>query len=391
MSEIGLKSPHDLQIQAIEHLQKLVAFETVSRNSNLNLIDWFDEYCQSYGARTKRIFNENGDKANLIVAIGPQIDGGIALSGHSDVVPIDDQEWVTNPFELTQIGDKLFGRGTSDMKAFSACFLALLPKIAGMDLKRPLYFALSYDEEIGCLGAPAIVEELVANFPKIDAVIIGEPTLMKVVSAHKIINTFKVEITGLEGHSSRPDQGVSAIMEAIPLMAYIEGLNQEFAKSDGIFELNGATLTIGIIEGGTAGNILAHHCRFLFDIRCEPDFDVEIIVQKINALVREIDQEIKIRAPNGGAKLIRRSNTPGLKFEPNSKAEQIARQITGDNDIIGVAYAAEAGLFQCGGIGAVICGPGSIAQAHQPNEFIAISEISKCLEFLEQLIKNNCL
>lgn len=380
--------PHN---QAIDILKTLVAFETVSRDSNLKLIDWFEEYCVSYGARTKRIYNQDNTKANLIVAFGPQIDGGIVLSGHSDVVPIDDQEWNTNPFELTQIGDKLYGRGTSDMKAFSACFLAMVPRIASADLKRPIYFALSYDEEIGCLGAPSMVEDLANNFPKIDAVIVGEPTNMKVVSAHKSISTFKIEITGHEAHSSRPDQGVSAIMEAIDLLSFIKELSNSIKNPNSIFEPDGATLSVGIIEGGTAVNILAHYCRFLFDVRCEPDFDNSILIDKIAQKVTEIDAQIKKRAPNGGAKMIRRSNTPGLKYEANSNSENICRQITGDNDVFGVAYAAEAGLFQRAGFNAVICGPGSILQAHQPNEFIEIIEIEKCINFLEKLLENHFL
>jgi acetylornithine deacetylase len=386
MDIINSIKTHELRQSAIDKLHDLVAFKTVSRDSNLELIEYFENYCKNFGAITKRIYNAENTKANLIVGFAPQNDGAIVLSGHSDVVPIEDQDWDSDPFSILIKDNKIYGRGTSDMKAFSACFLALVPKIASSNLVRPIYFALSYDEEIGCLGAPTMVDDLAQNFGQIDAVIVGEPTNMKVVSAHKLINTFKVEITGLEGHSSRPDLGVSAIMEAIPIMEYISDLNQEYSKPNGIFELNGASLTIGVIEGGTAGNILAHHCRFLFDIRCEPDFDIEIIVQKIAAKVDQIDTNIKKRAPNGGAKLVRRSNTPGLRFEPNSKAEQLSRQITGDNDIMGVAYAAEAGLFQNAGMAAIICGPGSIAQAHQPNEFIEIAEIDKCLFFLDRII-----
>ena len=372
--------------EAIEILRTLIAFDTTSRNSNLELIDWVQDYLEKYGAYCRRIFNHDKTKANLIARFGGNNSGGIVLSGHSDVVPIDDQDWHTDPWVLTQIGDKLYGRGTADMKAFSACFLALVPQIAKLSLKEPIYYALSYDEEIGCLGAPSMVEFLAQENSEIRAVIVGEPTNMKIVSGHKSISTFNVEITGLEAHSSRIDMGVSAIMEAIPLMAFLSDLGQKYRPQDSIYEPSGTTITIGLIEGGTATNILAHHCRFSFDIRNEPNFPLDDLIQEIENEIAKLDAKIKLRAPNGGAKMSIRSRTLGLKFAPNSAAEQLVRQITGDNEICGVAYAAEAGIFQNNNMPAVICGPGSILQAHQPDEFIEIIEIEKCLSFLSELI-----
>lgn len=389
MIEKGFEISKNIRQSAIEILRKLVSFDTTSRNSNLELIDWVEEYVSKFGAKCRRIYNDEGTKANLIASFGPNIEGGIILSGHSDVVPIDDQDWDSNPWELLEKDNKLYGRGTSDMKAFSACFLALLPHIEISKLKAPIYFALSYDEEIGCLGAPSMVNILANEYKKPLCAIIGEPTNMKAVSGHKAITTFKVEITGLEAHSSRIDMGVSAIMEAIPIMQFLKELGEKYRPENSIYEPKGTTITIGLIEGGTAVNILAHHCTFVFDIRSEPEFNLDELIEKIAAKIDEIDKSIKMRAPNGGAKLIPRSKTPGLGFVVNSAAENIVRQITGDNEIIGVAYAAEAGLFQKANIPSIICGPGSILQAHQPNEFIEIIEIDKCLNFLNVL--GSCL
>lgn len=372
--------------RAIDILQALVGFDTTSRNSNLELIAWVENYLDQYGAKLVRIPNDEGNKANLIASFGPIIDGGIVLSGHSDVVPIDDQDWSSNPWSLTERNGKLYGRGTCDMKGFLACILAITPKIAQMKLQKPIHFAISYDEEVGCIGAPRMVNKLHDEFPKIGAVIVGEPTDMKVVSAHKGISSFIVEVTGKEAHSSRTDMGVSAIMEAIPIFNLIVELGKNLQVANSHFTPSGTTMTIGWIKGGTAVNILAHHCEFAFDIRTEPNVDLAPIVAKIAAKIAEIDKSIKARAPNGGAKLKRRSNTPGLNFATNSLAEQIARQINGDNEILAVSYAAEAGLFQQKDMPTIICGPGSILQAHQPDEFVEIAQLDKCIDFLLKLV-----
>lgn len=368
-------------------LKNLISFDTVSRNSNLPIIEWVEEYLVKFGAKTTRIASDDGNKCNLIAVFGPDVEGGIVFSGHSDVVPVDGQDWATDPFELTEAEGKLYGRGTCDMKAFSACFLACVPMIAKTKLARPIYYALSYDEEVGCLGAPRMVEYISRHYPKINAVIVGEPTDMKVVSGHKGIASFVVEITGLEAHSSRTDRGVSAIMEAIPLMSLIKELGEKYKNPDGLFTPSGTSMTIGIVEGGTAVNILARHCKFVFDIRYEPDFDLDGLINIIKNAVKGVDESIKSRAPEGGAILKARSRTPALRIVPDSNAETLARAISGDNEIIAVSYAAEAGLFQGQDMPTIICGPGSILQAHQPNEFVETQQIEKCLKFLEQIIK----
>lgn len=375
---------------AIDLLAKLVSFDTVSRNSNLELIEWVKTYLEGFGARIDIIKNDEGDKANLIASFGPQVSGGIVLSGHSDVVPIDGQDWYSDPFVLRQEDGKLYGRGTADMKGFSACLLALAPKIASANLQKPIIYALSYDEEVGCTGAPRMIDYIAQNYAPIDACIVGEPTDMKTVSAHKGVATFKVEIIGHEAHSSRTDKGVSAIMAAIPIINLIDKLGRDLANPNSIFEPKGTSLTIGNINGGTAFNILAAKCDFVFDIRYEPDLDIKPIIAQIQKSVEDADKELKSRFSHCGASLTQLSFVEGLALRTESMAEQIARAINGDNETIAVSYAAEAGLFQSRAIPTIICGPGSILDAHQPNEYIAISEIEKCISFLEKIILRQC-
>ncbi len=371
---------------AIENLGTLVAFRTVSRNSNLELIDWAQNICEENGAKAQLYKSDDCKLANLVAVFGPITDGGIILSGHSDVVPIEDQDWDTDPFELIEKDGKLYARGTCDMKGFSACVLALAEKIGRAELRKPIYFCLSYDEEIGCIGAHHMVAQMIGDFPKIELAIIGEPSMMKPVSAQKGISTYIVEFTGHEAHSSRPDKGISAIMAAIPVIELINELGSNYQIGNTLFEPPGPTLTIGKIEGGTAGNILAHHCRFIFDIRYENDAECDQIISKISDKVRKIDAEMKLRFPECGAVLKQRSYTPPLLNQPDSLAESFVRSISGENETIAVSYGSEAGIFQKHSIPAVIMGPGSILQAHQPNEFIEIDQLNQCLWFLDSVI-----
>jgi acetylornithine deacetylase len=379
-----------LVTSAIDNLAKLVSFDTTSRNSNLELIEWVEAYLRALGAILTRVPNEDGSKTNLIASFGPIYEeGGVVLSGHTDVVPVDGQDWHTDPWTLTEKDGKLFGRGTCDMKGFSACALALAPAMAKAKLSVPIYIALSYDEEIGCLGAHSLVEQLNALFPGVAAVIIGEPSDMKVVSGQKGLASYTVEIVGREAHSSQIQQGVSAIMEAIPLMAALHEMAANarlVAPTDSPFEPSGTSITIGLLEGGTAVNILARHCSFTFDIRFEAGDDPRKYEDELRALVEATDARIKARAPEGGAKLIPRSLSPAMTPEVNGAAEALARALTGDNTLRAVAYATEGGIFQGGGLSTVICGPGSISQAHQPDEWVEIEQIESCVGFLERLV-----
>ncbi len=373
--------------RTLEFLTRLIAFDTTSRNSNLALIDWMEAFLAERGIASRRVFNADGAKANLYALIGPSVEGGIVLSGHTDVVPVDGQPWTSNPWVLTQRGDKLYGRGAADMKSFLALALAHVDEALKANLKRPIILAFSYDEEIGCLGAPSMISEIVRDMPRPAAVIVGEPTSMRVVSAHKGVRSFIVEVTGREAHSSLPDTGVSAIMEALKLMTLVAEMGQQArAISHAHFHPAAPTMTIGRVEGGTAANILARKCSFVWDLRTVEVAEADAIEARFRAAADVLDGEIKQRAPEGGVSITRRSNTAGLALERDSAAEQIARALTGDNETRAVAYAAEAGLFQRAGIPAIICGPGSIEQAHQPDEWIELAQIAEGAAFIRKLI-----
>lgn len=375
----------------IQRLAELVAFDTTSRNSNLDLITHVEGVLGPLGARLTRVPDATGTKANLIASFGPvEAPGGVILSGHTDVVPVDGQPWSSDPWTLLHRDGLLYGRGTCDMKAFSAAILAVAPQLAAAPLVRPVHIALSYDEEVGCIGAPDMVVKMARELPGIEAVIVGEPTDMKVVSGHKGIASWVVEVSGREAHSSQVDQGVSAVAEAVPLMQLVletAASLRASAPPDSPFEIPGATMTIGVMQGGTAVNILARTASFMFELRTEAGQDPMAMVQPILAAVARTDAAIKARAPEGGARITQRSFTPALAPVPDSPAERLARQLTGDNDSRVVAYATEGGLFQREGLATVVCGPGSILQAHQPDEFVAVEQVEACAAFLERLVR----
>jgi acetylornithine deacetylase len=371
----------------LEILARLIAFDTTSRNSNLALIEWVEAFLAARGIASSRVANADGAKANLYALVGPACEGGVVLSGHTDVVPVDGQFWSSDPWTLSARGDKLYGRGTADMKTFLALALAHIDAAQAAPLRAPLILAFSYDEEVGCLGAPALIEEIVRALPRPAAVIVGEPTNMKVVSAHKGVRSFVVEIVGREGHSSLPDGGVSAIMEAHKLMSLIVAIGEEArAATHAHFVPPGPTLTIGRIEGGTAANILARRCALVFDLRCPEVAEAEAIETRFRTVAEHLDADIKRRAPEGGVTVTRRSSTPGLAVARDSAAETLARALTGDNETRAASYAAEAGLFQRAGIPAILCGPGSIEQAHQPDEWIERAQIEEGARFMHKLI-----
>lgn len=371
----------------LDVLARLIAFDTTSRNSNLDLITWVEDFLRVRGVASKRVANADGSKANLYALIGPDVAGGVVLSGHTDVVPVDGQPWSSDPWVLQERGGKLYGRGTADMKSFVALALAHVDAMRAAPMKRPVILAFSYDEEIGCLGAPSMIAELAALAQRPAAVIVGEPTMMKVVSAHKGVRSFRVEVTGREAHSSLPDAGVSAVMEALKLMRLVQEMAEEARGfTHAHFSPPGPTLTIGRVEGGTAANILARRCEFVWDLRTPTQEQGDVIEARFRAAAAKLDAEIKARAPEGGVEITRRSLTPGLEITRESEAESVARALTGDNETRAVSYAAEAGLFQRAGLPAVICGPGSIEQAHQPDEWIEVSQIEAGAAFMRRLI-----
>jgi acetylornithine deacetylase len=382
-------TPEALAARATEILARLVAFDTTSRDSNLALIEYVEAELAALGVAARRVPNLDGSKANLFATIGPPVEGGIVLSGHTDVVPVDGQPWSSDPFVLTERDGRLYGRGTCDMKGFLALALAAAPTFARAGLKRPVHLAFSYDEEVGCLGAPDLIRAMAAELPRPSVVVVGEPTDMVAVSGHKGIASFRVTVTGREAHSSQTHLGVSANMAAIRLMGSLAALSERLereADAASPFMPRGATLTVGVIHGGTAVNILARECVFLFDLRTPPGLDANAILAPFRAECAALDAELKARAPEAGVKLELRAATPALSPEPDSEAERLARRLTGDNGPPRVvSYAAEAGQFQQAGFSTVICGPGSIEQAHQPDEYVDKSQIARGAQFMLRL------
>ncbi|HEX4179190.1 MAG TPA: acetylornithine deacetylase [Caulobacteraceae bacterium] len=380
-----------LAARAIEELARLVAFDTTSRGSNLALIAHVEALLNGLGVSSRRIANADGSKANLLASIGPAVEGGVVLSGHTDVVPVDGQPWTSDPWILTPKGDRLYGRGACDMKGFLALALAAAPDFAAGRIRRPIHLAFSYDEEIGCLGAPDLIAEIAASVPRPSAVIVGEPTGMEAVSAHKGIAAFRVIVTGKEAHSSQTHLGVSANMAAVRLMTSLSALAERLerdADPNSPFTPKWPTLTIGLINGGTALNILARECVFVFDLRTPPGIDPHEFLAGFFAEAEALDAEMKARFDGTGVVVERRSRTPAFALEAGGAAEAFARRLAGDNGPTrAVPYAAEAGQFQEAGYSVVICGPGSIDQAHQPDEYVEISQMQRGAAFMARLVE----
>lgn len=371
-------------------IERLIAFDTTSRLSNMELIHFVTDYLQAWGIKPTLYMNEEETKANLFATVGPDIDGGIVLSGHTDVVPVDGQPWDTNPFEVVEKDSQLFGRGVADMKSFIAIALSLVPDMVKANLKRPIHFALSYDEEVGCIG----VVDMVKGIEKLDhkpaMVIVGEPTSMSVINAHKGIRCFETTVTGIEAHSSRQHEGVSAIIYAGRLISFLADLMEEMkAKGDptGRFDPPYTSIQVGEIHGGTAINIIPGTCRFVWEHRNLPTQEADEIKTRFLAHASELEDEMK--RTNSGCSIETRefANAPGLMIQDDNPAEALALSILGKNETEAVAYGTEAGYFQEIGIPTVVCGPGDIAQAHIANEFIDLDQIDKCEAFLRKVIE----
>lgn len=374
---------------AADLLKTLVGFDTTSRGSNLALIEWVEAYLDGLAIPHRRAPNADGTKSNLIATIGPALEGGVVLSGHTDVVPVDGQPWSSDPFTLSRRDGRLYGRGTCDMKGFIALALAAAPEIKAAHPKKPVHLVFTYDEEIGCLGAPSAIEMIRRELPLPALVVVGEPTDMEAVSGHKGIATFHVTVTGREAHSSQTQQGVSANMAAIRLMASLVALSERLereADPASPFTPKGPTLTVGVVHGGTAHNILARECQFHFDLRCPPGFEPDEILKGFLAEAEAMDRALKARAPEAGVTVVRHSNVPSFAPERDSAAEAFARRLAGDNGPPRVvSYAAEAGQYQRAGFSTVLCGPGSIAQAHQPDEYVEVSQMERGAAFMRRL------
>jgi len=375
--------------QALDILETLIAFDTTSSKSNRALIAWVVAYLDARDIPYWLVETPDGAKANLLARIGPEVPGGIVLSGHSDVVPVDGQPWTSDPWTMTRRDDRLYGRGVADMKGFIALSLALLDSPTIATLRRPLMLAITYDEEVGCLGAPHLLDRLGDFVPAPALAIIGEPTSMKVLSVHKGMRVFDVTVTGREAHSSQRDQGVSAITAAVELMSLIGAMDAEARDAiapDDPCSPPGTTLSVGIVNGGTAANILARQCQFRWDLRSPNEQEADAYEARFRTAAAALDARIRDRAPEGGVEIVRLASAPPLELDRDSAAEAMVRSITGDNGLNGAAFVAEAGLYQRAGVPAVLCGPGSILQAHQPDEWIEIDQLHQGARFLTQLL-----
>lgn len=375
---------------SLDWITRLVGFDTTSRLSNLELIDCIADYLAQHGVASDRIFDESGRKANLYATIGPADVGGIVLSGHTDVVPVDGQAWSSDPFTVIERDGKLFGRGTSDMKSFIALCLALLPEMLAKPLSVPLHFAFSYDEEVGCLGVHGIVDFIKRGGPSPRLAIIGEPTDMQVVNAHKSVCACNTMVHGLEAHSSATHQGVNAIQVAAELIAEMNRLQVEYQKpehQDARFQPPYTTITVGEIHGGTARNILAKDCKVIWDIRSvKPEHD-QAILQAVQRYGAET-LEPAMKRIHAGAKVDTQMVAYVPPFLPmgSNPAETVALKLAGQNQTHAVSYGTEAGIFQVGGVPAVVCGPGNIREAHKPDEYIELSQVAEGEAFLRRLI-----
>lgn len=376
-----------------ELAEKLIAFDTTSRNSNLELIAFVEDYLEGHGIDSTRVANEDNTKSNLFATIGPKDRaGGIVLSGHTDVVPVDGQDWSSDPFSVVERDGFLFGRGTSDMKSFIACALAAVPDFIAADPQVPVHFALSYDEEVGCLGVRPMIDTLIRALPRPQVVIVGEPSNMKVVNAHKGIRSYTTTVTGLEFHSSQTQQGVSAILYAAELISELARLADEMrARGDasGRFTPPYTTINVGLINGGTALNIIPRSCTFTWEYRSLPDADETEILNRFNHYAEDVVLP-RMRAVFAGASVttVVRAESPGLAARDGDAGETLVMKLARCNQAEAVSYNTEAGLFQMADIPTVICGPGSIDQAHKPDEFIALSQIAECDRFMARLAEH---
>jgi len=369
-------------------LARLVAFDSVSDKSNLPVIDFVEDYLKAHGVATRRAPNASGDKAAILATIGPRVDGGVVLSGHTDVVPVDGQPWSGDPFELRQRSGRLYGRGACDMKGFDACVLAMVPTFKAAALKRPVHIVLSYDEETTCLGSLDVIASFGHDEPKPGAVIVGEPTMMQVADAHKGVATFRTRVTGHEAHSALPALGANAVAAAADVVSEIGRLAREYEKGplDPRFTPPYSTLHVGMIQGGTARNILARECVFHWEFRGLPGVTTASALAKVQAFVDKVALPRLTRYVAGPMITTEiEVDVPPLAAAPGSAAETLALRLTRSNDRIAVSFATEAGCFQRAGLPAVVCGPGSIDQAHKPDEFVDEAQLAACLAFLDNL------
>ena len=379
-----------IPLSETEHLlAQLVGYPTVSDDSNLELIAFVADRLQSAGARVDILADATGTKANLLASFGHEQDGGILLSGHTDVVPVTDQAWSSNPFRLTEKNGLLYGRGTCDMKGFVAAVLAMAPRYGKTPLRRPLHIALTHDEEVGCIGARALVPQMEARGLRPDLAIVGEPTGMKIVDGHKGCCEYTVRFTGLEGHGSKPDKGLNAVLLATRYVARLLALAEELkarAPEGSRFDPPWTTINIGALHGGSVHNIIPGKATLDWEMRPVDWADADFVKRRIDAFVRdELLPEMQSRAPQAGVETDVIGEVVGLGTRRDNAARDLLAELTGCNTADVVPFGTEAGLFQGMGMSVAVCGPGNIAQAHKPDEYVSRDQLVQCLKMLDRL------
>lgn len=378
-----------MQTPAETILERLVSFDTTSSRSNLDLMDYVRGYLDAEGIESTLVPAPDGQpKACLYATIGPKDKSGIGLSGHTDCVPVTGQAWDTDPFTLTERGGLLYGRGSADMKGFVACMLASVPAYKRRKLDVPIHLLLSYDEEVGCRGVRPMIAEFGKTLQRPRVVIVGEPTMMQVVDAHKGPNRFEVTVTGQDAHSSMPHLGVNAIMVAARLIGELQRIEGDLKKrhTSPRFTPPYSTIQVGKIEGGTAPNIVPRRCTFVWDVRALPGFDARGVAAQLEGFAaRELLPAMREVSHDCRIEILPVNTAPAFAAEEGSEAVSLAMRLAGQNETFAVAYGTEASFFQAGACPSVVIGPGDIAQAHKPNEFIARSELDKCMGFLDRL------
>jgi acetylornithine deacetylase len=375
-----------------EILEALVGFDTVSRNSNLELITWVEQYLDKLGVKHERVYDDTGKKSNLWATIGPADQRGYILSGHTDVVPVDDQNWTDSPFKLTERGGKLYGRGSTDMKGYVACCLAAVPDMLNGSLKKPLHLAFSYDEEVGCIGVRGMIAKLPERPAMPIACFVGEPTEMDVVIGHKAKRAFKVTVRGRTCHSSLAPLGVNAVEYAARVISKIRDISDRCAKSgarDDLYDVPFSTGHTGYLHGGTALNIVPDTATFEFEFRVIAADKSDVFAKEVIDYANNVlEPEMKKVAPESGFDFEDRSEFAGLDTAVDADVTLLAKRLSGRNNHSKVAYGTEGGLFSEAGVPTIVCGPGNIDQAHKADEFIAVSELDKCGKFLDRIIEH---
>ena len=376
--------------KTLDILSTLIAFPTVSRNSNLGLIEWLRDYLRSHGVSSRLSYDASAQKANLFASLGPAQAGGILLSGHTDVVPVDGQDWSTDPFKATLHEQRIYGRGACDMKGFLAAILGNIDSLLAAELPRPLHLAFTYDEELGCLGVRTLLRDLEAEQRLPALCVVGEPTDMQVVRAHKGSRNYRCCVRGVEAHASQTQAGVNAIQYAAQIIGRIQQLSDQLATRtypESSFETPYSTIQTSLIQGGLARNIVPRDCEFTFGYRYMPQDDADAIFAQVERFaMQQVLGAMRARSAATDVRFDKLSDNPALRPDSNGLFSRFVSGLAGvDGEGTGVSYMTEGGIYQQAGITTLICGPGSIAQAHKPNEFIELSQLARCELFVQAL------